>query len=95
MAPPDAPRTVQPSDPGAVLRFYADLAWTGTGPVRASVLLEVQGGRITRVEWDLPSAPADAIRLRGLVLPGLANVHSHAFHRALRGHYQRAGDFWS
>ena len=33
--------------------------------------------------------------LRGLTLPGFGNAHSHAFHRLLRGHTQRAGgDFW-
>ncbi|MGH3347132.1 MAG: formimidoylglutamate deiminase [Nocardioides sp.] len=35
-------------------------------------------------------------RLPGLTLPGLANTHSHAFHRALRGRTQRArGTFWT
>jgi formiminoglutamate deiminase len=34
--------------------------------------------------------------LPGLTLPGLANTHSHAFHRALRGRtHTRRGDFWS
>jgi formiminoglutamate deiminase len=33
---------------------------------------------------------------RGLTLPGLANCHSHAFHRALRGHTQTGrGSFWT
>ncbi|MDQ1485992.1 MAG: hypothetical protein QOJ62_1685, partial [Actinomycetota bacterium] len=51
--------------------------------------------RITAIETDVEPTP-DAVRLAGLVLPGLANVHSHAFHRALRGRTQRAtGDFWS
>jgi formiminoglutamate deiminase len=41
-------------------------------------------------------APAGARRLAGLVLPGLANAHSHAFHRALRGRtHAGRGDFWS
>ena len=32
----------------------------------------------------------------GLTLPGLANAHSHAFHRALRGRTQRrSGTFWT
>ena len=36
-----------------------------------------------------PSAP-------GLTIPGLANDHSHAFHRALRGRTQRErGTFWT
>jgi formiminoglutamate deiminase len=35
-------------------------------------------------------------RLPGLTIPGLANCHSHAFHRALRGRTQRGrGTFWS
>jgi formiminoglutamate deiminase len=35
-------------------------------------------------------------RLPGLTLPGLANAHSHAFHRALRGATQvGAGTFWT
>ena len=35
-------------------------------------------------------------RLPGLTIPGLANCHSHAFHRALRGRTQRErGTFWT
>ncbi len=35
-------------------------------------------------------------RLAGLTIPGLANCHSHAFHRALRGRTQRGrGTFWT
>jgi formiminoglutamate deiminase len=38
----------------------------------------------------------DAPRLPGLTIPGLANCHSHAFHRALRGRTQRGrGTFWT
>jgi formiminoglutamate deiminase len=34
--------------------------------------------------------------LPGLTIPGLANCHSHAFHRALRGRTQRGqGTFWT
>jgi formiminoglutamate deiminase len=53
--------------------------------------LESSNGVIVTVQ---PGPPADgAVRLRGLVLPGLINAHSHAFHRALRG--RAAGnDFW-
>ncbi|MGH7903324.1 MAG: formimidoylglutamate deiminase [Candidatus Dormibacteraceae bacterium] len=76
-------------------RYLAELAWTGSGPVREAVLLEVEGDRFTGVE---PGAarPADAIWLPGLTIPGLANAHSHAFHRALRGRTQSGtGDFWA
>jgi formiminoglutamate deiminase len=38
----------------------------------------------------------DAEDVPGLTLPGLANTHSHAFHRALRGRTQRQqGSFWT
>ncbi|GAB3775989.1 formiminoglutamate deiminase [Nocardioides ginsengisegetis] len=41
------------------------------------------------------SAPT-ATRIPGLTIPGLANCHSHAFHRALRGRTQRErGTFWT
>ena len=36
------------------------------------------------------------MRVAGLTIPGLANAHSHAFHRALRGRTQRGrGTFWT
>jgi formiminoglutamate deiminase len=35
--------------------------------------------------------PPGTVRLPGLTLPGLANAHSHAFHRALRGGAAPAG----
>jgi formiminoglutamate deiminase len=40
--------------------------------------------------------PGETRRLPGLTIPGLANCHSHAFHRALRGRTQRErGTFWT
>jgi formiminoglutamate deiminase len=40
--------------------------------------------------------PAEVQRLTGVTLPGLANAHSHAFHRALRGRTQQErGTFWT
>src|SRR5439155_335408 len=49
----------------------------------------------TSVTPAAPSAP-DTERLRGLTLPGFANAHSHAFHRALRGTTQAdRGTFWT
>ena len=61
---------------------------------RDDVLVEVEDGRFTSVT---PGAdPQRAIPVRGLVMPGLANTHSHAFHRALRGRTQRErGTFWT
>lgn len=64
------------------------------GRVHDDVLVEVADGRFARVEVGAGN-PA-ATRLPGLTLPGLANAHSHAFHRALRGHVQRdRGTFWT
>lgn len=74
--------------------FHAELAWVD-GQVRPDVCLTVEGDRIAAVEPATPPPP-DAERLAGLVVPGLANAHSHAFHRALRARtQQRAGDFWA
>jgi formiminoglutamate deiminase len=78
-----------------VTRFFADHAWLGGDRAVGDVLIEVDGERITTVT---PGAdrPADADHLRGLTLPGLANGHSHAFHRALRGRTHRGGGtFWT
>jgi formiminoglutamate deiminase len=76
-------------------RWYADLAWLGGEGARAGVLIETEGARIRAVTAGA-DRPLDAVHLAGLTLPGLANAHSHAFHRALRGRTQgRAGTFWS
>ncbi|MEV0617950.1 formimidoylglutamate deiminase [Nonomuraea sp. NPDC050404] len=63
------------------------------GGLAGDVLVEVEGARITRIEQG---PPGTAVRLPGLTVPGLANAHSHAFHRALRGVTQQGkGDFWT
>ncbi len=73
-------------------RWHAEQAWVGH---RAeNVLIEVEGGRIARITEKAP-APHDAIALKGWTIPGLANVHSHAFQRLLRGEVESGGgDFW-
>ncbi len=59
------------------------------------VRLTVAGGRFDAVEIGVDAAPAD-VRLDGVVLPGFANAHSHAFHRALRGRtHGDGGTFWT
>ncbi|MFI0411406.1 formimidoylglutamate deiminase [Actinomadura sp. 3N508] len=76
------------------MQWHAQLAWLGDG-VAADVLIEADGERITRVAPGVP-APGNAQRLPGLTLPGLANAHSHAFHRALRSRVQaHSGTFWT
>jgi len=76
--------------------WYAERAWLGAaGGLAERVLVTTDGGRIATVETSVDS-PAGAIRLPGLVMPGLVNTHSHAFHRALRGRtHSGRGDFWS
>lgn len=65
------------------------------GGVRRSVRVLVDRGRILEVLPDSP-AEADDVTLAGVVLPGLANGHSHAFHRALRGRtHDDGGNFWT
>ncbi len=62
------------------------------------VLLEVTDGRITAVRsgTERAACPAGTEHLEGTVLPGFANAHSHAFHRALRGRtHAGTGDFWT
>jgi formiminoglutamate deiminase len=48
------------------------------------------------VSFRFPRSAGETGRVAGLTLPGLANGHSHAFHRALRGRTQRErGTFWT
>jgi formiminoglutamate deiminase len=76
-----------------VTAYLLERAWLGDR-VHDDVLVEVEDGRFTSVTPD--SDPPRAIPVRGLVVPGLANTHSHAFHRALRGRTQRErGSFWT
>jgi formiminoglutamate deiminase len=76
-----------------VRAYLLERAWLGDR-VHDDVLVEVEDGRFTSVTPD--SDPPRAIPVRGLVVPGLANTHSHAFHRALRGRTQRErGSFWT
>jgi formiminoglutamate deiminase len=79
-----------------VTAWHAELAWLGAERgVAERVLVEVEGDRIAAVTEGVDPPPA-ATRLAGVTIPGLANGHSHAFHRALRGRTHRAGgDFWS
>jgi formiminoglutamate deiminase len=75
-------------------KLFAARALLPSGPA-PDVLLEIAGGRFTSVTTDA-APPPDAVRLRGVALPGFANAHSHAFHRALRGRTHAAGStFWT
>ncbi|MFC3583238.1 formimidoylglutamate deiminase [Streptantibioticus rubrisoli] len=68
--------------------YWAEFAWID-GRVEDEVVIEsAPDGRIAAVRSSVHTPPAGAVRLAGLTLPGLANAHSHAFHRALRGTVQ-------
>ncbi|MEC3978941.1 formimidoylglutamate deiminase [Amycolatopsis sp. H20-H5] len=72
--------------------YWCEHAWLPDG-VADAVRIEVADGRFTSVTAGASRA---GTVLKGLALPGFANGHSHAFHRALRGrtHHGR-GTFWT
>lgn len=90
------------------MSYWCERAWVpdaaaagrAPGAVAESVRVDVEGGRIVAVEPGAAPSGRD-VRLPGLVLPGLADAHSHAFHRALRGRTHGAvdrpggGSFWT
>jgi formimidoylglutamate deiminase len=59
--------------------------------------LEVQDGRISAVRTGVSASAAD--ECHAVAIPGLANVHSHSFQRAMAGLAESAGpacdDFWT
>jgi len=74
--------------------YWCEHADLGDGAV-PSVRIVEDDGRIAAVQPGAGPATGD-VRLDGVVLPGLANAHSHAFHRALRGRtHDGGGTFWT
>ena len=77
--------------------YWCELAWLGDlgGQVERDVAITVEADRITDVSVGVAPPPA-AHHLAGMTLPGMANAHSHAFHRALRGRtHGETGSFWT
>ncbi len=73
--------------------YWAPHALLPGGPA-ADVSVTVEGGRFAAVTAGTASGGAE--RLPGVLLPGFANAHSHAFHRALRGRtHDGGGTFWT
>lgn len=62
-----------------------------------NVRVSIAGGFITRVE--IGAQPDGSTRVRGLALPGLPNLHCHAFQRGMAGLAERRGlgddSFWT
>lgn len=64
------------------------------GTPQPDVLIDITEGRFERI--TIGAQAGDATRLAGFTVPGLANAHSHAFHRALRSRTQSdRGTFWT
>ena len=73
--------------------WFAEVALLPEGLAR-DVRFEVGDGRFTAVTAG--GDAGGATRLPGVVLPGFANCHGHAFHRALRGRtHGEGGTFWT
>ena len=81
----------------AVNKLYFERALLAEG-WRRDVLLTLAGPTIAAIEADV-SAPPDAARMGGIAVPGIPNVHSHAFQRAMAGLAERRGPeddtFWT
>src|SRR5512134_1274888 len=77
--------------------YHAEHALLPEG-VRKSVRIGVAQGVIRSVEAEAARQAGDA-PIAGLALPGMANVHSHAFQRAMAGlaEWDAGGhdNFWS
>ncbi len=87
--------TTQPTGTPVTATYWMSHAWLGTH-VEPGVLLDVAGGRVAGVRTGVDAPPPGATALHGLTVPGLANTHSHAFHRALRSTVQvGSGTFWT
>lgn len=85
-----------PSSP-AVRRLAAPRAFVG-GAMEEDVVVGIDaGGTIVSVAAGVPAG--DAEPAGGILVPGVPDVHSHAFQRAMAGLAERAGpegdDFWA
>jgi formiminoglutamate deiminase len=77
-----------------VSSYWSAYAWLPDG-CYTGVGFDVEDGRFARVRAGVEPTIGAAI-LGGVTLPGVANGHSHAFHRGLRGRTHAAGGtFWT
>lgn len=81
---------------GRVKAFFFDHALLPAGWAR-DVRIEVADGTIVAVQPGVPAGGAE--RISGIALPGLPNLHCHAFQRAMAGLAERRGptgdSFWT
>ncbi len=77
--------------------FFAEQAWLGGESCAANVRITTDKGVFVSIDANSTPNNKDT-RVKGVVMPGFVNAHSHAFHRALRGRTHSGaglGDFWS
>ncbi|HVJ52912.1 MAG TPA: formimidoylglutamate deiminase [Aliidongia sp.] len=81
----------------ALGKLYFPRALTAQGWAE-QVLVTVSDGAIAMIETGV-EPPPEAVRHRGTALPGIGNLHSHAFQRGMAGLSERGGPsddhFWS
>ena len=68
------------------LDFFAERAWVQGAWQRGVLLSAGESGNWLKIEAGVNAAMhPGAVRLKGAVIPGLVNAHSHAFQRAIAG----------
>lgn len=75
------------------MSYWLENAWLSSGPA-SRVRVVTEGERISSLSVGAQPQAADKV-IRGLVMPGFANTHSHIFHRALRGVGGTGSSFWA
>ncbi len=83
---------------GTADRLWCPLCLLPNGWAERVLLHLDDAGTIRRIETGVPAG--GHARLPGVVIPGMPNLHSHAFQRAMAGLAERGGgsvkaDFWS
>ena len=78
-----------------MIKLFAESALLPSGWARDVRVSIDRDGTIASIETD--AEPGNAERAAGPILPGMPNLHSHAFQRAMAGLAERASgdDFWS
>ena len=79
--------------------LFADHAYLPDGWRRNVLLTWDATGALTHVSPDTPAPPTGVARAAGPILPGMPNLHSHAFQRAMAGlteyRANATDNFWS
>ena len=87
--------TTPANAPVAGRSWWCPQAWLPAGLAADVRVTTGADGRFASVEAGVSPVRGDT-RLSGVVLPGFADAHSHAFHRALRGRtHDGGGTFWT